>query len=35
LEKEAKGILDIKLYANLEDGTLAAEDKGRMMIIKY
>ena len=34
LEREIKGILDIKLGANLEDGTLAAEGKGRMMIIK-
>ena len=34
LEREIKGILDIKLCANLEDGSLAAEGKGRMMIIK-
>ena len=34
LEREAKGILDIKLVANLEDGTMAAEGQGRMMIIK-
>ena len=34
LEREIKGILDIKLGANLEDGTLAAEGQGRMMIIK-
>ena len=34
LEREVKGILDIKLCATLEDGSLAAEGKGRMMIIK-
>lgn len=35
LEREVKGILDIKLCANLEDGSPAAEGKGRMMIIKH
>ena len=35
LEREVKGILDIKLCANLEDGSVAAEGKGRMMIIKH
>ena len=33
LEREVKGILDIDLCALLEDGTVAAEGKGRMMII--
>ena len=33
LEKEVRGILDINLRALLEDGTVAAEGKGRMMII--
>ena len=33
LEREVKGILDINLWARLEDGTLAAEGKGRMMIM--
>jgi acyl-CoA thioesterase FadM len=33
LEREAKGILDINLCAKLEDGSVAAEGKGRMMII--
>ena len=35
LEREVKGILDIKLCANLEDGSVAAEGKGRMIIIKH
>jgi hypothetical protein len=35
LERDVKGILDIKLCANLEDGSVAAEGKGRMMIIKH
>jgi len=35
LEREVKGILDIKLCAHLEDGSVAAEGKGRMMIIKH
>ena len=35
LEREAKGILDINLCALLEDGTVVAEGKGRMMIIDY
>ena len=34
LERKVKGILDINLCALLEDGTLAAEGKGRMMIIE-
>ena len=33
LEKEVRGILDINLRAIFEDGTVAAEGKGRMMII--
>ena len=33
LENEAKGLLDIKTLALLEEGTLVAEGKGRMMII--
>ena len=33
LERKVKGILDINLGALLEDGTVAAEGKGRMMII--
>ncbi len=33
LEKHIKGLLDIKLSARLEDGSLAAEANGRMMII--
>ena len=33
LEKEVRGILDINLRALFEDGTVAAEGKGRMMII--
>ena len=35
LERKVKGILDINLCALLEDGTMAAEGKGRMMIIEY
>ena len=35
LEREVRGILDINLCAKLEDGTVAAEGKGRMMIIDY
>ena len=34
LEREIKGLLDIKLCAKLEDGTMVAEGNGRMMIIK-
>jgi len=33
LERQIKGLLDIKLCAKLEDGTVAAEATGRMMII--
>ena len=33
LEREIKGLLDIKLWAKLKDGSVAAEGKGRMMII--
>ena len=33
LERQVKGLLDIKLSASLEDGTVAAEANGRMMII--
>jgi hypothetical protein len=33
LERRIKGLLDIKLCAKLEDGSVAAEGKGRMMII--
>lgn len=33
LEREIKGLLDIKLWARLDDGSVAAEGKGRMMII--
>lgn len=33
LERKIKGILDINLFALLEDETVAAEGKGRMMII--
>ena len=33
LEREVKGILDINLFAKLEDGAVAAQGKGRMMII--
>ena len=35
LHRQAKGLLDIKLYANLEDESLAAEAMGRMMIIDH
>ena len=35
LEREVRGILDINLNALLEDGTVAAEGKGRMMIIDH
>ena len=35
LEREVKGILDIKLCAHLDDGSLAAEGNGRMMVIKH
>ncbi len=34
LERKVKGILDINLCALLEDGIVAAEGKGRMMIIE-
>lgn len=34
LEREIKGLLDIKLWARLDDGSVAAEGKGRMMIIE-
>ena len=33
LEREIKGLLDIKLNASLDDGSVAAEATGRMMII--
>ena len=33
LEREIKGLLDIKLCAKLDDGSVTAEGKGRMMII--
>lgn len=33
LEREVKGLLDIKLNANLDDGSVAAEATGRMMIV--
>jgi acyl-coenzyme A thioesterase PaaI-like protein len=33
LEREARGLLDIRMVAHLEDGTVAAEGKGRMMIV--
>ena len=33
LERQIKNLLDIKLCANLEDGSAAAEATGRMMII--
>ena len=35
LERKVKGILDINLCALLEDETVAAEGKGRMMIIDH
>ena len=34
LEREIKGLLDIKLWAKLDDGSVVAEGKGRMMIIE-
>jgi len=34
LERRVKGVLDIKLCAELEDGSVAAEASGRMMIIR-
>ncbi len=34
LEREIKGLLDIKLEAKLDDGSVVAEGKGRMMIIE-
>ena len=34
LEREIKGLLDIKLLAKLDDGSVVAEAKGRMMIIE-
>lgn len=33
LERKIKRLLDIKLCAQLEDGTVVAEGKGRMMIV--
>ncbi|MBW2039414.1 MAG: PaaI family thioesterase [Deltaproteobacteria bacterium] len=33
LEKETKGLLEIKTVAYLEDGSLAAEGRGKMVII--
>jgi len=33
LERQIKNLLDIRLCANLEDGSVAAEATGRMMII--
>jgi len=33
LERQIKNILDIKLRADLSDGSLVAEANGRMMII--
>ena len=33
LDREVKGLLDIRLCAKLGDGSVAAEGKGRMMII--
>ena len=33
LEREIKGLLDIRLNARLDDGSVAAEANGRMMII--
>ena len=33
LEREIKGLLDIRLNARLDDGSVAAEATGRMMII--
>ncbi|MGD9079715.1 MAG: PaaI family thioesterase [Desulfobacterales bacterium] len=34
LEREIKGLLDIKLRAKLDDESVVAEGKGRMMIIE-
>ncbi|MBW1787404.1 MAG: PaaI family thioesterase [Deltaproteobacteria bacterium] len=34
LERNVKGLLDIRLTARMEDGPVVAEGKGRMMIIK-
>jgi len=34
LEREARGLLDIRTEAQLPDGTLVADGKGRMMIIQ-
>ena len=34
LEKEIRGLLDIRTTARLEDGSVAAVGKGRMMIIE-
>jgi acyl-coenzyme A thioesterase PaaI-like protein len=34
LEREIKGLLDIKLWAKLDDESVVAEGKGRMMIIE-
>ena len=34
LEREIKGLLDIKLWARLDDESVVAEGNGRMMIIK-
>jgi hypothetical protein len=33
LERQIKGLLDIKLCAKLDDGSVAAGATGRMMII--
>lgn len=33
LEKEGKGVLDVRTFAYFEDGSVAAEGKGRMMIL--
>jgi hypothetical protein len=35
LQRKIKGLLDIKLHAILEDGSVAAEASGRMMIINH
>ena len=35
LQRQIKGLLDIKLHAHLEDGSIAAEASGRMMIINH
>jgi acyl-CoA thioesterase FadM len=34
LEKQTRRLLDIKTTAQLEDGSVAAEGSGRMMVIK-